>query len=444
MLNQDTPIALDMNLRQWKVMAAAWVGWGFDIFDALLFNYVAANCVTHLLGLSLGTPEAKSAALFWTGVASSVLLLGSAAGGLLFGRVADRIGRSRTMIGTILLYALGTGACAFAPNLPVLLLFRLIAALGIGGEWAAGAAMVAEVVPEHRRVEAGALLYASAPVGLFLATFVNWLIAGVWLNDDPANSWRWVFAVGALPAFAALVMRRGLREPQRWESVATKQEPGRLSELFSPQWRQVTLSGMAVAVVAMLTWWGCNAFIPLVAGGLGDQEAQALGLTGGDRQHLIESFKTTATNLFNLGGLIGTLSTVPIAKNLGRRPMYGIYFALSALALYLAFGPDWPAATRLYLYFPVGLTVFGVFGSFTYYLPELFPTRLRGTGSGFCYNSGRILAAVGPFLVGSVASRGADSLATALYLLSWVAVVPLLGLLVLPWTIETRGRALQD
>ncbi len=441
----DRPIALDMNKAQWKVMAAAWVGWGFDIFDALLFNYVAANCVTTLLGLELGSPEGKSAALFWTGVASAVLLLGSAAGGLLFGRVADRWGRGRTMIATILLYALGTGACALAPNLGVLLLFRGIAALGIGGEWAAGAAMVAEVVPEHRRVEAGALLYASAPVGLFLATAVNWLIAGVWLSDDPSTSWRWVFAVGALPAVAALFMRASLAEPARWSaSAAPAAERGRFSELFGPTWRAVTLSGMAVAAVAMLTWWGCNAFIPLVAGGIGDALATEQGLSGGARQSLIEGTKTTATNLFNLGGLIGTLSTVPIAKRLGRRPMYGLYFGLSAVSLFLAFGVQWPADLRLWLYLPVGLSVFGVFGSFTYYLPELFPTRLRGTGAGFCYNAGRVLAAAGPFVVGSIASRGADAYAAALDLLTWVALVPLLGLALLPWMIETRGRALPE
>jgi MFS family permease len=349
------------------------------------------------------------------------------------------------MIATILLYALGTGACALAPNLGVLLLFRGIAALGIGGEWAAGAAMVAEVVPEHRRVEAGALLYASAPVGLFLATAVNWLIAGVWLSDDPSTSWRWVFAVGALPAVAALFMRASLAEPARWSaSAAPAAERGRFSELFGPTWRAVTLSGMAVAAVAMLTWWGCNAFIPLVAGGIGDALATEQGLSGGARQSLIEGTKTTATNLFNLGGLIGTLTTVPIAKRLGRRPMYALYFGLSAVSLFLAFGVQWPADLRLWLYLPVGLSVFGVFGSFTYYLPELFPTRLRGTGAGFCYNAGRVLAAAGPFVVGSIASRGADAYAAALDLLTWVALVPLLGLALLPWMIETRGRALPE
>jgi MFS family permease len=124
--------------------------------------------------------------------------------------------------------------------------------------------------------------------------------------------------------------------------------------------------------------------------------------------------------------------------------MYAIYFTLSALAIFLAFGVTWPEQWRLYLYFPVGFAVFGVFGSFTYYLPELFPTRLRSTGAGFCYNAGRILAAGGPFLVGSVASRGANSLDTALQLLTWVAVVPILGLFALPWVVETKGRVLED
>ena len=437
----------DLDARQWKVLFAAWLGWGFDVFDALLFNYVAANCITTLLDLELGTPAARSASIYWTGVASSVLLIGSAAGGILFGRIADRVGRSRTMIGTMVLYAIGTAACAFAPNIAVLLACRAVAALGIGGEWAAGAAMVAEVVPEKRRVEAGALLYTSAPIGLFLATFVNWLVAGVWMPSNPQESWRWIFAFGILPALVAILVRRGLHEPERWTGQVAAVPQSLMAtfrELFSPTWRRATLSGLAMAVTAMLMWWGCNAFIPLVAGGLGDRAALAAGLTGADRQGLIESWKTLATNLFNTGGLIGTLLTVPIAKRFGRRPMYAIYFTVSAASILLAFGVDWPAQWRLYFYFPVGLAVFGVFGSFTYYLPELFPTRLRGTGAGFCYNAGRIVAAGGPFLVGAIAVRGADALDTALGLLSGIAIVPLLGLCALPWVIETKGRTLAD
>jgi MFS family permease len=172
---------LKLNRYQWTVLLAAWLGWGFDIFDGILFNFVAPNCVPTLLGLTIGSPEAKQATLFWTGLLTSMLLIGWAVGGVIFGRISDRIGRTRTLLLTMLLYAVGTAACAFAPNIWVLMAFRFIASLGIGGEWAAGASMVAEVVPENKRVEAGALLYTSAPFGLFLATFVNLQVAGVWM-----------------------------------------------------------------------------------------------------------------------------------------------------------------------------------------------------------------------------------------------------------------------
>ena len=139
---------LGLSRYQWTVLFAAWLGWGFDVFDSLLFNYVAPNCVPTLLGLPIGSPQAKQATLFWTGLLTSLLLLGWATGGVLFGLVCDRIGRTRTLLLTMLLYAVGTAACAFAPNIWWLLAFRLLASLGIGGEWAAGAAMVAETVPE--------------------------------------------------------------------------------------------------------------------------------------------------------------------------------------------------------------------------------------------------------------------------------------------------------
>jgi hypothetical protein len=124
--------------------------------------------------------------------------------------------------------------------------------------------------------------------------------------------------------------------------------------------------------------------------------------------------------------------------------MFALYFSGASLALYAAFGQELPPYARLWMYFPIGVTVFGVFGSFAYYLPELFPTRLRGSGAGFCYNAGRLLAAFGPFAVGAIASRSADALPAALAVLMWVAVVPLVGLLLLPLVVETRGRALAD
>lgn len=432
---------LNLTRYQWTVLFAAWLGWGFDVFDSFLFNYVAPNCVPTLLGLEFGSAAAKQATLYWTGVMTSLLLLGWAVGGVLFGMVADRIGRTRTLMLTMLLYAVGTAACAAAPNIWWLAFFRVIASLGIGGEWAAGASMVAEVVPEEKRVESGALLYTAAPVGLFLATFINHQVAGVWLAGSPEQSWRVIFLFGLIPAAVAFVVRAFVKEPERWALVKAKAAPARMRDLFGPDVLSITVRGTLMAIVALVAWWSCNAFIPTISTGLAQAAAKAGGLDRAATLALVEAWKTSATSWFNLGGLIGTLLTIPIAKHMGRKPMFAIYFAASAAAIFATFGLDWPAETRWLLCFFVGLSVFGVFGSFTFYLPELFPTRLRGTGSGFCYNIGRVFAAAGPFIVGSVAARGVDHAMTAV---AYVALVPLAGLLLVPFVIETRGRPLTD
>ncbi len=325
-----------MNGYQWTVLFAAWLGWGFDIFDSLLFNYVAPNAVPTLLGLQIGTPAAQAATLHWTGLLTSLLLIGWAVGGVLFGRVADRIGRTRTLLLTMGMYAIGTAACAFAPNMATLVVFRIIASLGIGGEWAAGAAMVAEVVPEKRRVEAGALLYTAAPLGLFLATIITFQIQGVYFKESPETAWRYVFLFGLVPAIVAFLVRLFVKEPERWEKVATTAAPPRLREIFTPEYRMITFSGFLMALVALITWWSCNAFLPVVATGLASQASA--GLDRAAATHLAETWKATAANWFNIGGLIGTLLTVPASKVLGRRMMFIIYFLVSGLSVLAAFG----------------------------------------------------------------------------------------------------------
>lgn len=422
---------LDLSAYQWTVLFAAWLGWGFDIFDSLLFNYVAPNCIPTLLSITHGTPAAKSATLVWTGLITSLLLVGWGLGGIAFGRVTDKIGRSKTLLLTMIVYSLGTAACAFAPNVWVLMLFRFVASIGIGGEWAAGAAMVAEVVPEKRRVEAGVWLYTAAPFGLFAATFATYAIAKAF--PDPTQSWRYVFLCGLIPAIIAFGVRAFVKEPERWQRIAQNSAPPRISELFSPTLLRRTLGGLLMAMMALLSWWSCNAFLPVVATALAE----------GDKV-LAETLKARATSAFNLGGLIGVLSTIPFAKRLGRRVMFGLYFAVGALAVYTTFGMGWPAETRVLLVFFVGLTIFGIFGAFTFYLPELFPTRLRGTGAGFCYNFGRFLASGGPFLVGYIASQGKNALPAALGALTLTATFPLVGALLSPFIVETRGLELED
>ena len=437
---------LDMNGYQWTVILAAWLGWGFDIFDSLLMNYVAPTAVPTLLGLTIGSAEAQGATLRWTGILTSVLLIGWCVGGIIFGKVADRIGRTKTLLLTMLLYSLGTAACAFAPNIWILLIFRIVSSLGIGGEWAAGAAMVAEVVPEHRRVEAGALLYTASPFGLFLATFVTYQVTGVYFTDASV-SWRYVFLFGLIPAGVAFLIRLFIKEPERWKRVAHEHR-AKISELFSAKYLPLTISGFCVAVTALITYWSGNAFIPVVAKGLAQREWTALTNAGNTAMPSMEimgqQWVRTATNIFNLGGLIGTLLVIPAAKILGRKKMFFVYFLGSAVSLLVAFGFNLDPQTRFYMYFPIGLTTYGVFGSFTFYLPELFPTRLRATGAGFTYNVGRLIAAFGPFLVGSIAAAGTNALDSAMYVLFWVGIVPVVGLFLLPFVIETKGRELAD
>jgi MFS family permease len=415
-----------MTRYQWTVFLAAWLGWGFDVFDGLLFNFVAPVCVPLLLGIAPGDPSAPARVASVTGIVTSALLVGWATGGILFGWVTDRIGRARTLQLTILTYAVATAACALAQDIWTLAALRFVASLGIGGEWAAGASLVAEVVPPRRRVAAGALLYTSAPVGILLAGLVTDVLTkriGA-LSAQPDLAWRLVFLSGVVPAAFAAWIRRRVEEPEEWRRERT-QHP-RLAELFAPELRRATFGGLAMCLVTLVTWWATNAFLPFVAGHLAGPDASA---------DAVARHRGFATLLFTLGGFLGTLATIPLAR-LGRRPLFAIYLAGAALSVWVTFGLAWAPGTRILLLFLDGLTVFGVVGAFSFYLPELFPTRLRGTGSGFCFNTGRYLAAAGPFVVG----RALGAAATPMDAIRWVALVPLVGLCLVPAIVETAPR----
>ncbi len=434
---------LGLSRYHWIVLAAAWLGWGFDVFDALLFNFVAPNCVPALLGLSLGSPEARAATVFWTGVLTSILLVGWAAGGLIFGWFADRYGRKRALFVTIALYACGTALCAIAQDMSQLVLFRVLAALGIGGEWAVGAALVAETVPEDRRVEAATLVYTSSPLGIMLASTLNYHIAGVWFAGSPQTSWRYVFLCGLAPVVVAFFARLFVRESEVWERQVRRSRPPALRELFSPEIRALTVSGLVAAVAALLTWWACNAFVPLLGATLANEYAAQAGLAGEAARTLAEAWKSQASNGFNLGGLLGALAAIPLARVMGRRTMFVTYFLYSAALLFATFGLDLAPRARLLMLAAVGVGVYGVFSTFVFYLPELFPARLRATGSGLCYNIGRVVAALGPTVVGLISAAAGGSSDIIVRTLFWLGVIPLVTALSARFVIiETRGRPL--
>ncbi len=405
---------------QWTVFVAAWLGWGFDVFDGLLFNFVAPVCVPRLLGVDAHDPRVTTA----TGAITSVLLVGWATGGIVFGWLTDRLGRSRTLLITMVTYATATAACALAPNVRVLALLRFVASLGIGGEWAAGASLVAEVFPEHRRIAGGALLYTSAPLGILLAGFVNDLFTRqiAVVATQPDLAWRLVFLSGLVPAAIALWIRRAVHEPEAWATESGP--PPRLAELFAPAHRQATLGALAMAVVTLVTWWGMSAFLPFVVRHAAGADA------GADASARLVA---QANGWFTLGGFVGTVATIPAAR-LGRRRMFALYLVGAAVAIWTTFALEWTAAVRIAMLFVCGMMTFGIVGAFSFYFPELFPTRLRGTGSGFCFNTGRYLAAAGPFVVG----HALGVVATPADAIKWVAVVPLVGFCLTPFVVETH------
>ena len=405
---------------QWTVFVAAWLGWGFDVFDGLLFNFVAPVCLPRLLDVAPGDPRVATV----TGAITSLLLVGWATGGIVFGWLTDRLGRSRTLLITMVTYATATAACALAPNVWVLAALRFVASLGIGGEWAAGASLVAEVFPAERRVAGGALLYTSAPLGILLAGFVNDLFTRRWdwIASQPDLGWRLVFLSGLVPAAIALWIRRAVREPDAWLDATGP--PARLRELFTPAHRRATLGALALAVVTLLTWWGMSAFLPFVM-----RHAAGPGASAETSALLV----TRANTWFTLGGFVGTVAAIPLAR-IGRRRMFALYLAVGAVAIWTTFGIEWDVAVRSALLFVCGMATFGIVGAFSFYFPELFPVRLRGTGSGFCFNTGRYLAAAGPYVVGQALGAAATPSAA----IKWVALVPLVGFLVTPFVVETH------
>jgi MFS family permease len=401
-------------------LLAAWLGWGFDVFDGLLFAYASTPTLKTLMPGA--TDEVRTA---WLGYLNAIFLVGWGAGGIIFGRVTDRFGRTRTLLLTMLLYAVSTAACAACSSLVPFVVCRVFASLGIGGEWAAGAALVAEVVSERARPIAGALLYTASPMGMLIASKVTRYLVEGYFKESP-DGWRYAFLCGLIPAAFAFLVRYFVEEPETWEKH--RAEPARIGELFGPAFARRTITGLAIASVSLIGWWGILSFIPKLArkwcvDAHVDPAAIAAAVDG-------------ANDWFTGGGIVGTLLTVPLAMYVGRKPTFAIYFVAALGACGVAFGMDLGLEWQLRSLFLVGLTVFGVFGLFPFWLPELFPTRLRGTGSGFCYNTGRFVTAVGVFGVARL-QLYLGSLTRAVFA---VSAIYLLGLLALPFAFETKDQ----
>jgi MFS family permease len=416
---------------QWLVLLVAWLGWVFDSMDATIYAIVLHPALEELLRTSVAGGLVSHEVIGWYGgLILSIFLIGWAVGGVLFGIVADYFGRTKTLIITILVYSLFTGLAALSDNWWHLAIYRFVTALGIGGEWAAGAVIVAEVWPEEKRAKAAGILQSAWAAGFFLAAAINLLLRGY--------SWRVLFLVGILPAFLSLFIFMWVKEPDRWvksRSQALLSGAARrvkLLDLFRGNLRRPTLVGSLLAFVAVFGLWGATNWVPTLVRELPD-------LQGLDRA-VLSTYVSYAIMALNLGALVGYFCFGPLADRFGRRPIFALMCAGSLVMLPITFLTPRAYADVLLLLPVLGFFNNGIFSGFPIYLPELYPTSLRATGAGFCFNAGRILASTGPLLTGFlVTSLGSFGRAA-----SAVALIYLAGLAILPFAPETRGRPLPD
>jgi MFS family permease len=409
----------------------AWLAWVFDSMDATIYAIVLHPALQDLLSPSVSGGSATDEAIGWYGgIIFSIFLIGWAIGGVLFGVLADYIGRTKTLIFTILIYAVFTGLAALSDTWWHLALYRFLTALGVGGEWASGAVIVAEVWPEEKRAKAAGILQSAWAAGFFLAAAVNLLLRGY--------GWRVLFLVGILPAFVAILIFLWVKEPERWAKARSKElmtgtaQPVKLLELFRGELLRPTMVGSVLAFVAVCGLWGATNWTPTLIGALPD-------MRGLDARAL-EQYKSYAIMALNAGALIGYLSFGALADRFGRRPLFALMCVGSLVMLPITFLTPHAYAHVLLLLPLLGFFNNGIFSGFPIYLPELYPTRIRATGAGFCFNAGRVLASGGPFLTGYlVTSLGSFGRAA-----SAVALIYLVGLLILPFAPETKGQPLPE
>ena len=413
------PAAGGLSRYQLLVLLVAWLGWVFDSMDATIYNLVLTPALRELLG-PRGTPENIG---WYGGIILAIFLVGWALGGVLFGILADYLGRARTLVITILIYAVFTGLASFSHSWWELAIYRFLTALGIGGEWAAGATLVAEVLPESWRVKGAGILQSAWGAGYFIAAGVYLLLSG--------RSWRVMFFVGLLPALVALLARLKVREPERWQADRpSSADRLTLWELFAPARRRDTIVGSALAFVAVFGLWGATNWTPSLVREMLD--AGRLSAVG------INRMVSYAVMSLNAGAIVGYFAFPPLAERIGRRPAFAWMLAGAAITLPAIFFVPRSYTTVLVMLPVLGFFTNGIFSGFPVYLPELFPTRIRATGAGFCFNAGRLLAASGPFLTGYLVAQ----LGTFARAASAVALIYVVGLIVLLFARETKGQPL--
>ncbi len=422
----------ELNRHHWWVLIVASLGWLFDTMDQRIFVLSRGPAMAELL--PRGTSPAD--VTYYSGIATAVFMVGWAIGGLFFGVLGDRYGRARTMMITILVYSAFTGLSALSRTQWDFMAYRFLTGLGVGGEFAAGVTLVAEVMPTAARTHALGLLQTLSAVGNIIGSAVSFVVL--------PHGWRWMFLVGVLPALLVVAVFRKMKEPEAWQKEhdarlagTSQKELGSVHDLFAhPRWRRNTFVGLALAISGVVGLWGIGFWTPeLIRGALTSVPPEGRNF-----------YVSMGTLVQDIGAFFGMYTFTLLAVRFGRRKTFVFSFLMGLAATVMTFG--WlKTPSDIFWMIPIlGFCNLSVFGGYSIYFPELYPTRLRSTGVGFCYNVGRIIAALGPFTLGSLTVVFADLgyAAPFRYAAISLASIYLLGVFTMPFAPETKGQPLPE
>ena len=433
----------DLNRYHWFVLGVACMGWMFDTMAQQLFNLARKPALRDLLGghASASRVDEQGA------IATAVFMVGWALGGVLFGVLGDRLGRAKTMMLTILCYTIFTGLSVFSTGVVDFDVYRFLCGLGVGGQFSVGVALVAEVVPASTRPFALGMVQAFSTVGNMIAALT---VIGLGRLEQAGiihSAWRYIFLAGACPHRWHWWSSRNSRSrssgsrraPRRCAWVPTASYSG------DPRWRRNAIAGLLLAFAGVVGLWGIGFFSYDLLRPALEKSFRAQGLTGADLAGRVTMWIGVTSLLQNLGGFFGVHAFTYLTQYTGRKKAFAASFLAAMLMTAYTFWNLKDIGDIFWMIPLMGFTQLALFGGYAIYLPELFPTRLRSTGTSFCYNVGRFAAAAGPFTLGQLTGKVFAGYAEPMrYAGVSMCLVFLVGLAALPLAPETKGKPLPE
>ncbi len=431
--------------QHWFVFGVASLAWFFDCLDSQFFNLARDAASDQLLG-------DRALSTIYAPYTTSVFLLGWAAGGLFFGALGDRHGRARILSWCVLLYSVFTGVGAFAATFFQFCVFRFLTGCGVGGVFGLAVALVADTLAARARAPALGLFQSLSTWGNVLAGLIGMGIGSLGarqLLPFGLRPWQAIFVVGALPALACVPLLRRVPEPAAWlrarsESPAHSQAGSYRALLGQAPWSRHAWFGLLACSAGIVGYWGIGNFHPRIVGSIVDLHLGQSGLSASALASEQAFWRSTGLLLQNVGGFIGMMLCAWVAEAWGRRPALCGALLLSFATTLLVFR-GLREFSQIYWMLPLmGLGQMGVYSVYAIYLPELFPTRWRSTGTSFCYNGGRIVAATAPFTISRITASLGGNIEAFRSAGQWVSLLLLAGLIALPFLPETREQPLPE